>query len=106
MPTVTVTVSATGRITCTPDPVPVSGADQTISFVLETSTYRFPTANAVVVKTAPNSQFPQPAQTEATQLVTLFDANTDALTYDYTVRVVRKSDNAELELDPSIENGK
>lgn len=106
MPTVTVTVSATGRITCTPDPVPVSGADQTISFVLETTTYRFPTTNAVVVKTAPNAQFPHPAQTEATQLVTLFDANTDNLTYNYTVRVVRNADEEGFELDPSIENGK
>lgn len=104
MPTVNISVSAPGIINVSPDPIPVSGANATITFNLLTSGYHFPSSNAVVVP-QPGSQFPNPATTVSPTSATLFDANTDANSYKYVVHLVRTSDNQPLNLDPIIENG-
>ncbi|WP_374567295.1 hypothetical protein [Ideonella sp.] len=105
MATVTVSVSSTGIISCSPDPVPVSGANATITFNLATSGYAFLANNTVVVSN-PASQFPYPSSTSSTHLATLFDANTDSNSYKYTVHLTNTADNSTLSLDPTIENGR
>lgn len=105
MPTVSVSVSSIGVIACSPDPVPVSGADATITFNLVTSGYTFPTSGAIVVP-APSNQFPNPSSTVSSTTATLFDVNSDDQEYKYVVRVIRSSDNQPLDLDPTIQNGK
>lgn len=105
MPTVSVSVSSIGAIACSPDPVPVSGADATITFNLVTSGYTFPASGAIVVP-APSNQFPNPSSTVSSTTATLFDVNSDSNTYKYVVRVIRSSDNVPLDVDPLIENGK
>ncbi|MFZ5550379.1 MAG: hypothetical protein ACOZJX_16915 [Pseudomonadota bacterium] len=105
MPTVSVSVSTLGVIACSPDPVPVSGADATITFNLVTTGYTFP-ANAAIVVPTPANQFPDPSQTVSPNQATLFDVNSDSNSYKYVVRVIRSSDNQPLDLDPTIENGK
>jgi hypothetical protein len=104
MPNVTVSV-ATGGIICNPDPVPVSGADATITFTLATPGYNFPASNAIVVP-APSNQFPNPSVTVTPTTATLLDKNTDDKKYKYIVNLVRTSDNQPLDVDPIIENGK
>lgn len=104
--TVTISVTPAGFIQCSPDPLPVRGRDATLTFLLETAGYRFPINRAVMVKAAPNAQFPFPAQTRDARTVTLYDANTDDLLYPYTVRVISLEDERLIERDPSIENGK
>jgi hypothetical protein len=105
MPIVNVSVSSTGMISCSPDPVPVSGANATITFNLHTSGYAFP-SNAAIVVSNPGSQFPNPSTTASSILVTLFDVNSDSNSYKYTVTLVNTSDNSQLSLDPTIENGR
>jgi hypothetical protein len=105
MPTVSVSVSSTGIIHCSPDPVPVSGQNATITFDLATAGYAFAASNAVVVP-SPASQFPNPSSTVSPTTATLFDANTDSNPYKYVVHLVRLSDSEPLSLDPTIENGK
>ncbi len=102
---VTVSVSAIGVVSCSPDPVPVSGPDATISFNLVSAGYAFPGSLAIVVP-QPSNQFPDPSVTVSPTLATLFDANTDANRYKYVVRLVRTADNEPISFDPMIENGK
>lgn len=105
MPTVSVSVSTLGIISCSPDPVPVSGANATLTFNLVSTGYNFP-ANGAIVVPAPSNQFPNPSQTVSSTTATLFDVNSDSKNYKYVVRVIRSSDNQPLDLDPTIENGK
>lgn len=105
MAIVNVSVSSMGIISCSPDPVPVSGSNATITYNLLTAGYKFPGTSAVVV-TNPGSQFPNGSVTASSILVTLLDVNSDSNSYKYTVNLVRTSDNAPLSLDPTIENGR
>lgn len=105
MPTVSVSVSTVGVIACNPDPVPVSGANATLTFNLVSSGYTFP-ANGAIVVPAPSNQFPDPSSTVSSTTATLFDVNSDSNSYKYVVRVIRSSDNQPLDLDPTVENGK
>ncbi len=105
MTTVNVSVSSTGIISCSPDPVPVNGSNATITFNLHTSGYAFP-SNAAVVVSNPGSQFPNPSVTASSILVTLLDVNSDSNRYKYTVHLVNTADNSPLSLDPTIENGR
>ena len=102
---VTVSVSATGIISCSPDPVPVSGANATIAFSLPTAGYAFPASAAIVVSN-PASQFPYAAVTASSTMVTLFDNNTDQNSYKYTVHLRNLADNSDMSFDPTIENGR
>jgi len=104
MPTVTVNVSTVGAVSCTPDPVPVSGPNATITFNLANSNYSF-AANSAIAVPQPASQFPNPSTTVSPTTATLFDANTDSNRYKYVVRLVKNSDNSPLVFDPTIENG-
>lgn len=105
MATVNVSVSSMGIISCSPDPVPVSGSNTTITYNLLTSGYKFPGTSAVVVSN-PGSQFPNGSVTASSILVTLLDVNSDSNSYKYTVNLIRTSDNSPLSLDPTIENGR
>lgn len=105
MNTVNVSVSTTGLISCTPDPVPISGSNVNIIFNLLTTGYSFRN-NAAVVVSNPGSQFPNPSVTASSILVNLFDANSDAKKYKYTVHLVNDSSGESLSLDPTIENGR
>lgn len=104
MPNVTVNVSSVGIVSCSPDPVPVSGANATITFNLANPDYSFAASNAIAVP-QPGSQFPSPSTTVSATTATLFDANTDSNRYKYVVHLVKNSDNAPLSFDPTIENG-
>ncbi|HJV71281.1 hypothetical protein [Ideonella sp.] len=104
MPNVTVNVSSIGVVSCTPDPVRVSGSNATITFNLANADYSFAATNAIVVP-QPASQFPNPATTVSANTATLFDANTDSNHYKYVVHLVKNSDNEPLSFDPTIENG-
>jgi hypothetical protein len=102
---VNVSVSSTGIISCSPDPVPVSGSNATITFNLHTSGYAFP-GNLAVVVSNPGSQFPNGSVTASSILVTLLDVNSDSNSYKYTVNLIKTADNSALSLDPTIENGR
>lgn len=104
MPTVSISVSAGDVITCSPDPVNVSGSNVTITFNLQASGYRFASSGAIVVP-SPASQFPNASITVMSNQVTLLDVNSDANTYKYNVNLVRTSDNAPVSVDPTIKNG-
>ena len=102
MPNVSVSVSSVGVISCTPDPVPVSGGNATITFTLGSSGYTFPSSNAIVVP-SPANQFPNPSVSVASNIATLLDVNSDSNSYKYVVHLIRTSDNQPLSLDPTIE---
>jgi hypothetical protein len=104
MPSVSISVSSAGIISCTPDPIPVSGGNATITFNLQSTGYAFPASNAIVVP-APSNQFPNPSTTVSATQATLHDVNSDANPYKYVVHLIRTSDNTPLNLDPTIENG-
>lgn len=105
MANVNVSVSATGGISCSPDPVQISGSNVTINFNLQTAGYQFAPSNAIVV-TNPGSQFPSPSWNSSTGLAAhLVDVNSDNNAYKYTVALVKVSTGQTLSLDPTIENG-
>lgn len=103
--TVNVTVDATGNIVCTPNPVPISGANALISFQLQTSGYAFASSNPVVV-VSPANQFPYGPWSPSSGQVCLYDANTDSNRYKYWVHLINLSNSQPLSVDPVIENGK
>ncbi|MFO1337194.1 MAG: hypothetical protein U1F53_03005 [Burkholderiaceae bacterium] len=102
---VSVTVDSTGHIVCSPDPVPVSGANALINFQLQSSGYAFASTNPVVVP-SPANQFPYGPWCPSSSQACLFDANTDSNSYKYVVHLVNLSDSQPLSVDPVIENGK
>jgi hypothetical protein len=102
---VTVSVSSSGVVSCSPDPVGVSGADALIAFTLASPGYAFPSSNAITV-TSPASQFPYGPWTSSSTAASLFDVNSDSNTYKYTVHLIRLSDSHPIAYDPTIENGK
>lgn len=103
---VTVTVDADGTVVCTPEKVTVLDCDTVLKFVIETDGYVFPQNDAVVV-TNPGKQFPFPSRTLPKQptKATLYDHNSAAGDFKYTVYVEDVATGKTLELDPSILNG-
>jgi hypothetical protein len=101
---VTVTVTPTGDVSCTPDPVVVSAAQSTISFRMATTGWVFRASNAIVVLN-PGSDFPLPSKTSPDgKRAVLQDRDTTAGSYPYTVYVVHPASGREASVDPTIEN--
>jgi len=101
---VTVTVSAEGDVSCTPDPLVVSVTKTTIVFRMATAGWNFTPQNAVVVS-RPGTDFPQPSQTlPGGRLVKLLDRDLQVGSYAYTVNVYEPSTGRKGSVDPTIEN--
>ena len=96
----------TVTITCTPNPAPIDqGASHVlIEFTLNTSGYRFRTANAIELDT-PVGDFPFHSWTISDTQAGLFDRNKQADTFAYTVTVVNTTTGDEYSVDPEIKNG-
>jgi hypothetical protein len=73
-------------------------------FTLNTSGYRFRTANAIALD-EPAADFPFPSWTLSDTQAALFDRNKVADTLAYTVTVVNNSTGEEFSVDPEIKNG-
>lgn len=103
---VIVTVEADGTVVCTPEQVTVLECDTVLKFLIETDGYVFPENNAVVV-TDPGTQFPFPSRTVSKRptKATLYDHNSAAGDFKYTVYVKDVATGKILELDPTINNG-
>jgi hypothetical protein len=103
---VIVTVDAKRNVTCTPENVTVSACDTVLKFLLQTDGYVFPKEGAIVVDN-PGKQFPFPSRTLPKQptKATLYDHNTAAGDFKYTVYVKDVATGKILELDPTIKNG-
>lgn len=102
---VIVTVNASGVPACDPLVLPVNGSDAVLKFSLQTAGYIFPTDGAVVVNSA-SEQFPYPSRTLASATwATLYDRNTAAGTFNYTVFVKNIATGEIGRVDPTINNG-
>jgi hypothetical protein len=93
-------------ITCTPDQAEIAeGASRVLLvFTLNTSGYRFRTANAIELD-QPVDDFPFPSWTISDTQAGLFDRNKVADTVSYTVTVVDTTTGKEYSVDPEIKNG-
>ena len=102
---VIVTVDAAGTVACAPEQLTVSGCDAVLKFVLHTEGYVFPKDDAVTVSN-PGKQFPFPSRTlpKKPSTATLYDHNTEASDFKYTVTVKKVSNGELLQLDPIIRN--
>jgi hypothetical protein len=102
---VTVSVDAAGAVACAPEQLTVSGCDEVLKFHIKTAGYVFPDREAVVVDN-PGKQFPFPSRTlpRRPATATLYDHNTEARDFKYTVTVRRLADGELLQLDPTITN--
>jgi len=103
---VIVTVDANKTVVCTPEAISVLGCDTVLKFVLKTDGYEFPKDNAVVV-TDPGQQFPFPSRTlpKHPTKATLYDHNTEAGDFKYSVYVKDVATGQILMVDPTIANG-
>jgi len=103
---VIVTVEADGTVVCTPEQVTVLECETVLKFLIETDGYVFPKDNAVVV-TNPGQQFPFPSRTVSKRptKATLYDHNSTAGDFKYTVYVQDVATGKILERDPTILNG-
>jgi hypothetical protein len=101
-----VTVDNSGTVVCYPNPLPATGRDIKLKFVLKTDGYVFPNEGAVVVS-QPGLQFPEASQTVPPNdtIATLFDRNTAKGDFSYTVTVQQVSSGQLLRIDPTIING-
>jgi hypothetical protein len=102
---VIVTVDASGVPSCSPHVLPVNGSDAVLKFSLQTAGYVFPTDGAVVVNSA-SEQFPFPSRTlPSGSWATLYDRNTAAGTFGYTMSVKNAATGEIGRVDPTINNG-
>jgi len=103
---VIVTVDAKKTVVCTPEQISVLGCDTVLKFLLQTDGYVFPKDNAVVV-TNPGAQFPFPSRTlpKHPTKATLYDHNTAAGDFKYSVYVQDVATGQILVVDPIINNG-
>jgi hypothetical protein len=101
---VTVTVSRTGDVSCSPDPVVVKSSKDTIVFQMATPGWVFRATDAIVVS-QPGTAFPRPSSTSHKGLrATLWDRDRQVRSYAYTVHVVQPSTGRVAATDPTIEN--
>jgi len=101
---VIVTVDASGTPACNPHVLPVNGSDAVLKFVLQTAGYVFPTDGAVVVNSA-SEQFPFPSRTLLNGTwATLYDRNTAAGTFNYSIFVKNATTGEIGRVDPTIQN--
>ena len=103
---VTANPDGTVAITCDPNPAQiVEGASHVLLvFTLNTSGFRFPTANAISLD-APVDDFPYNSWTISDTQAGLFDRNKVADTFSYTVTVVNTTTGETYSVDPEITNG-
>ena len=93
-------------ITCTPNQAEIApGASRVLLvFTLNTSGYRFRTANAIELD-QPVDDFPYASWTISDTQAGLFDRNKVADNFAYTVTVVDTTTGLEYSVDPEIKNG-
>ena len=102
--TVAVTVGTNQQITVEPNPAVIEDPNVYLKFELQTTGYKFPTSNAVVVS-SPGTQFPDASQTwESGLTVTLLDVNSQTGDYSYSVYVQPDTGGPLLRHDPTIRN--
>jgi hypothetical protein len=105
---VDVIASADGTVSidCTPSPADVIKDTQNalLVFTLNTTGYRFRTANAITLD-EPVDDFPYASWTISDTQAALYDRNKVADTFDYTVTVVSTTTGQEYSVDPEIKNG-
>lgn len=99
-----VRIDSAETVICDPNPLPADGKNIKLKFVLLTDGYVFPQSDAVVV-TNPGVEFPEPSKTPSDTLATLFDRNSCAGTFTYTVTVKKVATGELFRHDPSIDNG-
>lgn len=103
---VIVTVDAKKNVVCTPERVSVSDrCNAVLKFVLQTDGYVFPKEGAVVV-IDPGEQFPFPSRTlpKHPTKATLYDHNSAAGGFKYSVYVTDVVTGEVLMVDPIIVN--
>src|SRR5688500_13055765 len=81
---VTVSVTKSGCIVCSPDPVVVKSPDAVLNFHLATAGYRFREDDPIVVDN-PGSAFPYPSRTHHGTTATLVDCDQSRADYSYSV---------------------
>ena len=102
-PDVVVTVTDTGDIVCTPDPVVISSANANVVFQLQTNGYVFRDKDPIVV-TQPGSTFPFPSKTRGGTTAVLFDRDNSTASYKYSVFVKDQATGHIISVDPTIRN--
>ena len=100
---VEVSVDDKGKLTCSPDPVKVQGADALLVFEMTSPDWTFAKANAIALK-EPAGDFPYASWTIKPTTAVLVDLNRVKGTFPYNVAVVQTSTGKEFVFDPSIEN--
>ena len=105
---VDVTVSSDGTVTidCEPNPADIikDTKHALLVFTLNTSGFRFRTANAITLDQAIDD-FPYDSWTISDTQAALYDRNKVADTFGYTVTVVNTTTGQEYSVDPEIKNG-
>ncbi len=93
-------------ITCEPNPADIikDTSHALLVFTLNTSGYRFRTAQAIALD-QPVDDFPFASWTISDTQAALFDRNKVADTFAYTVTVVNTTTGEEFSVDPEIKNG-
>lgn len=99
---VVVTVAG-GVVSCHPDNVTVKSANTLLVFTLETAGYAFPEQNAIVVN-QPGADFPFAFWQQTPKVVALYDRNSNAASYSYTLAVVDQFSGQRFRADPMISN--
>ncbi len=102
---VSVSVDSKGKLVCQPHVLSISGSDAVLRFSLQTAGYVFPKRDAVVVAD-PGEEFPFPSRTLPPNdtKATLYDRNTGAGNFNYTVHVQKVDSGEMLRVDPVINN--
>ena len=105
---VDVTANPDGSVVITCDPNPADIIEGTshvlLVFTLNTSGFRFPTANAISLD-QPVDDFPYNSWTISNTQAGLFDRNKVADSFNYTVTVVNTTTGDKYSVDPVITNG-
>jgi hypothetical protein len=103
---VTASDDGTVSIECTPDPAHIikDTKNALLVFTLNTSGYRFRTANAITLDETVDD-FPYASWTISDTQAALYDRNKVADTFGYTVTVVNTTTGQEYSVDPEIQNG-
>lgn len=98
-----VTVSGSGVVTTTPEPVIVTGSNVLINFRLVTEGWVFPDVDAITVDN-PGPTFPHACWPIGPQSVGLLDTVQTKADFKYNVTVVHQATGQALHFDPTIRN--
>ncbi|HYE70269.1 MAG TPA: hypothetical protein VD932_01965 [Aquabacterium sp.] len=98
-----VSVDNEGKVTCSPDPVKVQGANALIVFKMTSAGWTFTEANAITVEN-PGTDFPYPSWTIKPTTAVLLDLDNVKGDYSYCVSVVQVSTGKQFLGDPTIQN--